>query len=205
MKWWDQMPWSLFLECWVLSQLFHSPLLPWSRGPLILLQFLPLEWYHLHIWGCWYFSRQCWLQFVLLPARLLAWCTLHMGFPGGSDGKASARNVGDLGSIPGSGRSSREGIGNPLQRSCLGCSPWGCKESDTTERLHFHSTYELNMGDSKWPWHIPFPILNQSVVPHPVLAVHCYLHTDFSGDRLGGVVFLFKNFPVCCEPRSQRL
>ena len=26
MKWWDQMPWSLFFECWVLSQLFHSPL-----------------------------------------------------------------------------------------------------------------------------------------------------------------------------------
>ena len=26
MKWWDWMPWSLFLECWVLSQLFHSPL-----------------------------------------------------------------------------------------------------------------------------------------------------------------------------------
>ena len=28
MKWWDQMPWSLFFECWVLSQLFHSPLSP---------------------------------------------------------------------------------------------------------------------------------------------------------------------------------
>ena len=32
MKQWDLMPWSLFFECWVLSQLFHSPLLPWSRG-----------------------------------------------------------------------------------------------------------------------------------------------------------------------------
>ena len=32
MKWWDQMPWSLFFECWVLSQLFHSPLSPSSRG-----------------------------------------------------------------------------------------------------------------------------------------------------------------------------
>ena len=40
-------------------------------------------------------------------------------FPGGSDGKASTCNVGDLGSIPGSGRSSREGNGNPLQYSCL--------------------------------------------------------------------------------------
>ena len=42
-----------------------------------------------------------------------------MGFPGGSDGKESACNAGDLGSIPGSGRSPGEGIGNPLQYSCL--------------------------------------------------------------------------------------
>ena len=38
---------------------------------------------------------------------------------GGSDGKASACNAGDPGSIPGSGRSSGEGNGNPLQHSCL--------------------------------------------------------------------------------------
>ena len=40
-------------------------------------------------------------------------------FPGGSDGKASAYNAGDLGSIHGSGRSSGEGNGNPCQHSCL--------------------------------------------------------------------------------------
>ena len=40
-------------------------------------------------------------------------------FPGGSDGKASAYNAGDQGLIPGSGRSPGEGIGNPLQYSCL--------------------------------------------------------------------------------------
>ena len=40
-------------------------------------------------------------------------------FPGGSDSKASAYNVGDPGSIPGSGRSPGEGNGNPLQYSCL--------------------------------------------------------------------------------------
>ena len=54
-------------------------------------------------------------------------------------------NAGDLGSIPGSGRSSGGGHGNPLQYSCLenhqgqrslvGYSPWGRKESDTTEQL----------------------------------------------------------------------
>ena len=55
---------------------------------------------------------------------------------------------GDPGSIPGMGRSPGEGNGNPLQhswpakshgrRSLIGYSPWGRKESDTTERLHFH-------------------------------------------------------------------
>ena len=40
-------------------------------------------------------------------------------FPGGSDGKASVYNAGDLGLIPGLGRSAGEGNGNPLQYSCL--------------------------------------------------------------------------------------
>ena len=42
-----------------------------------------------------------------------------LDFPGGSDSKVSAYSVGDLGSIPGLGRSSGEGNGNPLQYSCL--------------------------------------------------------------------------------------
>ena len=42
-----------------------------------------------------------------------------MGFPGGSEVKASAWNAGDLGLIPGSGRSPGEGNGTPLQYSCL--------------------------------------------------------------------------------------
>ena len=64
-------------------------------------------------------------------------------FPGGSDGKASAYNAGDPGSIPGLGSSPGEGNGNPLQYSCLGkshgrrsligYSPWGRKESDTAK------------------------------------------------------------------------
>ena len=44
---------------------------------------------------------------------------LLLGFPGGSDGKESACNVGDLGLIPGSGRFPGEGNDNPLQYSCL--------------------------------------------------------------------------------------
>ena len=44
---------------------------------------------------------------------------VFLGFPGGSDGKESACHVEDLGSVPGLGRSSGEGIGYPLQYSCL--------------------------------------------------------------------------------------
>ena len=64
------------------------------------------------------------------------------GFPGGSAGKESACSAGDLGLIPGLGRSPGEGKGYPLQYCALensvDCSPWACKESDTTERLSFH-------------------------------------------------------------------
>ena len=42
-----------------------------------------------------------------------------MGFPGGSDGKKSARSAGDPDSIPGSGKSPGEGNGKPFQYSCL--------------------------------------------------------------------------------------
>ena len=66
------------------------------------------------------------------------------GFPSRSDGKESAYNAGDLGLIPGLGRSLGERNRNPLQysflenpmdRSLVGYSPWGCKELDTTEQL----------------------------------------------------------------------
>ena len=71
-----------------------------------------------------------------------------LGFPGGSDGKVSACNAGDPGSIPGLGRSPGEGNGN--HSSTLAWEiPWteepcrlqslGFKELDTTERLHFTS------------------------------------------------------------------
>ena len=64
------------------------------------------------------------------------------GFPGGLDDKESACNEGDLGLIPGSGRSPGEGNGNPLQYSCLenpmDGGAWqptvhGVAELDTTE------------------------------------------------------------------------
>ena len=66
-----------------------------------------------------------------------------MDFLGGSDDKEPAYNAGDQSSIPGWERSPQEGNGNPRQYTCLenphgqkslvGYSPWGHKESDTTE------------------------------------------------------------------------
>ena len=76
------------------------------------------------------------------------------GFPDGSDGKESACNVGDPGLIPGLGRSPGEENGNPLQYSCLekshwqrslvGYSLWGRKESDMTDQLHFTSNVNIH-------------------------------------------------------------
>ena len=73
----------------------------------------------------------------------LAGTKVIMGFPGGAHGKEPAANAGDVGLIPGSGRSPGGGHGSPLQYSCLenphgqrslaGYSPWGHKESEMTK------------------------------------------------------------------------
>ena len=89
---------------------------------------------------------------VKFPCGLLVriQCSLHcslgsipgqestsLGFPGGSAGNESTCNVGDLGLIPGLGRSPGEGIGYPRQYSGLensmDCSPWGHKELDMSK------------------------------------------------------------------------
>ena len=63
----------------------------------------------------------------MTPGRETKTCTLWawpniriLGFPHSSDGKECACSVGDLGSLPGSGKSPREGNGNALQYPCLG-------------------------------------------------------------------------------------
>ena len=73
-----------------------------------------------------------------------------MDFPGGSDGKASVYNAGDLGSIPGLERFPGAGNGNPRQYSCLenpmdggAWCPCVLKESDRTEQLHFHAVKQI--------------------------------------------------------------
>ena len=70
---------AMILVFWMLSfkPALHSPLSPSSRGSLVRLSFLPLEWYHLHIWGYWYFSWQSWFQLVIHSAWHFTWCILE--------------------------------------------------------------------------------------------------------------------------------
>ena len=80
---------------------------------------------------------------------LLCILTGDKDFPGGLEGKASVYNEGDLGQIPGSGRSPGEGDGTPVflpgeshgQRNLVGYNPQGRKESDMTERLTLLLSY----------------------------------------------------------------
>ena len=75
---------------------------------------------------------------------------VFLGFPGGSVGKESAYNVGDLGSIPGLGRSPREGNGYPLQCSCLeflgqrSLAGYNPRESQSQTRLSMQHIVHCN-------------------------------------------------------------
>ena len=86
-----------------------------------------------------------------------------MGFPGGSDSKASSCSSGDPGWIPGLGRSPGEGNGQPTPvllpgklhrlRGLVGYSPWDRKESDMTERPHIEGFFFLIMLEPTSPAH----------------------------------------------------
>ena len=84
------------------------------------------------------FSKACKILHKLTPRSQFQ----YGSFPHGSDSKESACSAGDVGLIRGSGGSLGEGNGYPPvflpgkfqgQRNLVGYSPWGCKESETTE------------------------------------------------------------------------
>ena len=87
---------------------------------------------------------------------------LFLSFPGGSDNKESTCNAGDLGLIPGLGRSPGEREWLPTsvflpgefhrQRSLAGYSPPGHKESDITERLTLHTTKDFEVTVEELCW-----------------------------------------------------
>ena len=105
-------------------------LLPWETVVQRLTNHSPISW------------------LIMLQNYFCLYPNPYLGFPDGSNGKESACSAGDLGLIPGSGKSPGKGHGNQLQYSCLensmergawqaGYSSWGLEELDTTERLIF--------------------------------------------------------------------
>ena len=108
MKWWDQIPWSSFSECWALCQLFHSPLTLIKR----------------------LFSSSSLSAIRMVSSAYVRWLIFLLAI---------------------------------LIPACTSSSP---------VFLMMYSALKLNKhGDNIQPWHTPFPIRNQSVVPCPVLTV----------------------------------
>ena len=99
-----------------------------------------------------------------VPLIRLFLSSIHLGFPGVSNGKEAACSVGDLDSIPGLGRSPGEGNGYPLHYSCLenlmdrGAWPatihW-VTESDTTERLTLTLLSLQHILSPEKSWKVP--------------------------------------------------
>ena len=133
-------PIYLPLECWILSQLFRSPLSPSSIGSFVT--------FYQRVVSSVYFRLFIFLLAVLIPA---------------------------------------------------------CASSNLAFRM-MYSAYKLNkQGDNIQPWHTPFPIWSQFIVPLLVL-LFIDLHTDFSRGRSGGLVFPYlEEFSVCGDPHSQRV
>ena len=144
MKWWDQMPWSSFSECWALSQCFHSPFTfinrLFSSSSLSVIRVILSAYLRL---------------LIFLPAILIPPCS-----------------------------------------------------SSSPVFLMMYSAYRLNKQcDNIQPWHTPFPIWNQSVVPCPVLTVASWSAYRFlnRGVRWSGIPIFFRIFTVYCDPHSQKL
>ena len=145
----NYLPWSdgtryhdlSFLNVEFQDSFFIFPLFLSSRASSVPLHFWPLLWYHLHIWGCWYFSQWSWLLLVIHSAHMM------------------------------------------------------------------YSAHKLNkQGDNIQPWCSPFPVWNQSIVSSSSNC--CFLTGIQVSQEAGKEVWyshLFKNFPVCCHPHSQRL
>ena len=132
MKWWDRRPWSLFSECWVLSQLFHSFTFIkrlCSSSSLSAIRVVSSA----------YLKSLIFLPAILIPA-------------------------------------------------CASSSP---------AFLMVYSAYKLNkQGDNIQPWHTPFPIWIQSVVPYPVLTVASWPEYTFLKRqvRWSGIPISFRIF-----------
>ena len=145
MKWWDQMRWSSFFECWVLSQLFQ-------------------------LFTC------------ILINRLFTFSSLS------AIREVSSTYKRLLIFLPG-----------------VLIPAW---TSSSVAFLKTYSAYKLNkQGENIQPWHTPCPIFEPAYCS--ISSSHCYFFTCIQVSQdTGNMVWntnLFKNFPVCYDPQSQRL
>ena len=111
---------------------------------------------------------------------------VFLGFSCGSAGEESTCNVGDLGSIPGLGRSPGEGKGYPPQCSGLensmGCnSLWSCKESDTTEQLSLTFTSIAGISSVQFSR----SVVSNSLWPHGLQPARLLCPWDSPGKNTG--------------------
>ena len=137
MNWWDEMPWSL--ECWVISQLFHSPL-PLSLKGL----FNSSSFSVTRVVSSAYLRVLIFLPLILIPACASSSLAFHM----------------------------------------------------------MNSAYKLNKQDENiQPWHIPFQILNQSIVSCLVLTVVSWPAYRFL-TRQVWYSHLSEFSTVCCDPHN---
>ena len=130
------------------------------------------------------------LKNIYLFTYLFVW--LHKVFPHSWVSKESDCNAGNPGSIPGLGRSPREGNGNPLQYSCLenpmdkepgGLQSMGSQESDTTERLNQHhqvlsSKHQSSCYLTTDQWEKMSSSWLHTCCPHPLLLFSCQVVFD---------------------------
>ena len=109
--------------------------------------------------------REVPLTFLVKP-MLNSFSFCLSDFPGGSDGKASACNAGDLGSIPGLGMSPGEGNGNPLQYSCL---------ENSKDRGDWQAIVHAVTKSQTWLNDLHFHFTFTSLVPGPVMSIFMLL------------------------------
>ena len=133
---------------------------------------------------------------------------ITLSFPGGSDSKKSTCNVGDLGLIPGPGRSPGGGHGNLLQCSCLenpreqrslvGYSPLRHKELHMTERLSRAQYFEEEV--MRWPCETQNDVcvhVCTRTPPQSGLCMCVCMYTPSGLQEVLGFTVTTKTYPLC--------
>ena len=122
---------------------------------------------------------------------------MSLGFPGGSEGKASACNAGDPGSIPGWGISPGEGNGNPLQYSCL--------ENPMDGEASWATVHGVRVAKNR-TWPSDFTLGESTCMAFLVVALGITTHTHYlskSVNMLG--TFLVIQWLKRCAPKAEGL